>query len=252
MRPTIPAVRAELIRLVSVRDIVVSVSIGIIAVAAGAVMGTLLDGPPTTVNGYPDARGDLPLLEFALPLWCAAVAALRAGERRLGIDLMVRIAVPNALRSFAAGATAALVAGVVVGSVLGAVSGAPLLLDQAGPTFLAHIGRVAAVVAFLTLVGFAVGSLLRNEMTAWVLVLVWCFVGERLLASIPSLGPVIGGFLPVRNADYFVFGDAHGAPYAWGAPLAIIVPAGWAVLALGLSFVLSQAAHAPRRKEPLS
>lgn len=245
------AVRAELSRLLSVKDFHVPVALIVLLALIGSIAGVVMGYLPDHSAGYVRGRSMLPLQELALPIWCAALGALRAGERRLGVFWAVRLAVPHPVRALLAGVLASALLGAVVGVVIGVASVFPLVNTVGASNALAHVGRAAVVFGVVSVLGFAVGELLRNEVTVWVIVLAWCTVGERLLASIPHVGELVGPLLPLRNGVYFLFGDDNGAPYPWGPHAAVTVPFTWALAAV-VVLLLRLIPSTIREREPRS
>ncbi|PPF30703.1 hypothetical protein GTU71_12825 [Rathayibacter sp. VKM Ac-2762] len=225
-------------RLVSTSDVQVTALVAVLIPAAALLASRTLevDGP------YLSSRATLLLVSLGVPLAAAAVAGSRALEHRLGVENAVVLAVPSA-RARTGGA---LLAVAVLGFAWGAaahliVVGAESALSIGAPVtvLLLQSLRAGLVVAVLVVAARSLGDLLRNTAAVWTLVLAWSAVGERLVGSIPGLGPIAGPFLPVRNADYFVTGSAYGADYPWSAPWALLVPLAWAAALCAAALTVS-------------
>lgn len=67
------------------------------------------------------------------------------------------------------------------------------------------------IYAFLSaLIALGIGALIRQTAGAIVILLVWTFVLENLLAAIPKVREVIGPFLPFLNGNHFLDSDSAG------------------------------------------
>ncbi|WP_261567746.1 ABC transporter permease subunit [Frankia gtarii] len=177
-------VRGELIKIRTTRTPLVFAAASVALTAANVGIVTLASGTLDEVGEKEEALSGMPILLLLL----GAVGV--AGEFRH------RTAAPAALASGAsrerlllARATAYAIVGLVVGSAMVAVSlgaGLPLVARQPGPDLSAREATVVAVglltsSVLATMIGVAVGALVRNQVLAAVGALILTFVVNPLL-----------------------------------------------------------------------
>ena len=189
------------------------------------------------VGGYLPASGFAPLTAIALMVWGALAASSVASEYRFRTIDLTALAIPRRSSVFAAKAVSQAAAGVVAGVALTAIMVLIHLADPAARVsrddwvaIASMTARVGLVFGITGVLGLAVGFLTRRVDVSWILFLLWPTLVERVLSSLPVVGPVVGPVMPFRNADYFALGESYGIPYAWGPLPAVLVPLCWALL----------------------
>ncbi len=228
-------IRGELLKIVSTRTAVAFAVASIALTAANVVIVALASGTLDEVGEKEEALSGMPILLLVL----GAVGA--AGEFRH------RTAAPAALASgasreglLAARATAYAVAGLIIGLLMVAVSlgfGLPLLGRQPGPGLTAQeVTGVAAGLlgssALATMIGVAVGALVRNQILAAVGALILTFVVNPLLDLTRAGTSDYTPFGAVAVLTRMVHGSAH-----LSLPAAAVVLGAWTAGLLAAALV---------------
>ncbi|MET7332233.1 ABC transporter permease [Nonomuraea sp. NPDC005650] len=147
------------------------------------------------------------------------------------------------------GALAATVAG-------GALSGVAMLkgitLGLPAGTVAALLARIALTMAVYTLLGVAVGALLRNQVTALVAVGAYFYLIETVLMLIPGvkvLYPYLPGGATAALTGFTYLADAVAGQTGTSAARLLSAPAGGAVLVCYALIAAAVAVAAPLRRD---
>jgi ABC-2 type transport system permease protein len=85
------------------------------------------------------------------------------------------------------------------------------------------VGRVALYAALAAVLAVSLGALLRHAAAAITILLLWPFVVEPLLSSMPRIGDRISPFLPFINAYEFIgLGMYRDDRLLWGPVAALL------------------------------
>lgn len=238
---------AERIKLVSTRSpwwcavVVVVLLVGLTAL--GAVQYTPQQGSAWSAIG---GIGALPMAVVAV---LAAVAV--TGEHRTGTVRTTFLAAPDRVRAMLAKTVVVAGASALIGLVasFAAWGLARFLAPDAdlaltGITQWRAVAGVGAVYAVVAVLSVGVAMLVRHTAGAVTALLVWIFVGETVLGSLPGIGTDIAGWLPMRNLGRFLvagiadpdptrsffgerllFGPWTALAYAMGVAAAVLVVA---------------------------
>ena len=253
------SVRSELVKAGTLFDLRVGVAAIVAGSCAWALWVSLGDSDAMTADpsGYFPSRTLAPLGGIALMATGSLAAMSVTSEYESGTIHASLLAVPRRFRLFlsrcAAQAGLCLVLGITVSALALLTAGlgggqVGRLLTEPGPALML-LGRAGAAFAVTGLLGLGIGLLVRRSATSVVLALLWPVLGERVLASLPSVGRFAGPVLPFRSLDYFLLGTSHGAPYAWEPGAAIVVPLVWALVALAAAALHVTTTGRPARSE---
>lgn len=220
-------VRSEWIKLLSIRSpywciaAVAVLSLGIAALLAGVGAFTGAAGDPITDtdDAYIALSG---LSGFGtIVLMIMAVLGITS-EFRFGTIRSTFAAQPR--RGLVLGAKAAVFGGLAVAvtvvlAVLSLLLASALIsggsIDLGSDSAVRQIWGIPVVAFCFVLVGLGVGAIIRHTAGALVVLLLWVFVLESIIAILPKVGSQVGPFLPFRNADRFLAGGG-GDDFHWG------------------------------------
>lgn len=238
------------------------------ALASGALIGLLaLIGPENftpplpgldTAQGAQVVLGLLGLTTF-VPALLGTVAV--ASEYRHRTITTTALFAPRRWTSLAAKLVAytggglaygVLAAAVAAGSLFGVAALKNVTLGLPAGTILASLGRVALTMAVYTLLGVAVGALLRNQVTALAVVGAYFYMIETVLMLVPGI-KVVYPFLPggatASLTGFTYLAEAIADQTGSAAASLLPAPVGGAVL-LGYALVAAAiAVAAPLRRD---
>lgn len=205
--------RAELVKLRSTR-VLCWLLVGTLAMVLMTVAASV---PSNASANTPTSLDDPALLARMVGvsvLWPQLTVALlgvltHTQEERHGTITSTRLVEPRPHRVFAAKASALVLAGGVIAiTMLGVSTAATTTLIRTrhgnatvGAEFWEVTAAACAVLALSALIGLGVGTLVRNQIVAVTVVLVWLTAGEHLL--IEAL-PQIGRWTPVGATAAFL------------------------------------------------
>ncbi|MEU8249764.1 ABC transporter permease [Nonomuraea sp. NPDC048916] len=147
------------------------------------------------------------------------------------------------------GALAATVAG---GALFGAAALKGITLGLPAATVAALLARIALTMAVYTLLGVAVGALLRNQVTALVVVGAYFYMIETVLMLIPGikvLYPYLPGGATAALTGFTYLADAIASQTGTSAAQLLSAPAGGAVLVCYALIAVAIAVAAPLRRD---
>ncbi|MEV0307783.1 ABC transporter permease [Nonomuraea fuscirosea] len=147
------------------------------------------------------------------------------------------------------GATAAAVAG---GALWGVAVLKGITLGLPAVTITALLARIALTMAVYTLLGLAVGALLRNQVTALIAVGAYFYMIETVLMLIPGiklLYPYLPGGATAALTGFTYLADAIADQTGTSATPLLSAPAGAAVLVCYALVAIAIAVAAPLRRD---
>ncbi|GAA3470681.1 ABC transporter permease [Nonomuraea roseola] len=258
-------ISAEWIRLTSSR---IWLWGGVAALASGALIGLLalvgpenFDPPLPPLETAAGTRVLLGLLGFLACLPALFGTAAVASEYRHGTVTTTSLFAPRRWTWLTAKLLAYTAAGLVYGFLAAAVAAAALFSAAAidGVTLglpvgvvLSLLGRVALTMAVYTLLGVAIGALLRNQVAAMAVVGGYLYAVETALTMIPgvkALYPLLPGGATAALTGFTYLADAVAGQTGEPAVPLLSAPAGGAVL-VGYALVAAAiAVLAPLRRD---
>lgn len=230
-------IKGELIKIASTRTLFGFLAAGVALTVLNVVIIAQASGPLDEVGEKEEALSSLPILLLLLGLVGAA------GEYRHRTAAPAALVARHGRGSLLLARTGAYsVTGLVVGTLLAGVSvglGLPLLSDQPGPDLGA--GEVTAVVAgcltagvLFTVIGVALGALIRNQTVGAVAALLLTFVLNPLLGVIDGSA---AAYTPAGAASLLARMTRRSPLSLDGAALVL---AAWAVALVAVAVVLER------------
>lgn len=214
-------------------------SLGIAALTSANV-GLRLLTPEAAVGG---------LVTVGVPVLMILSTLTITGEFRTGMIRTTFMATPNrtlvlgakAVVAAVFSATVAVVTGIAAMALAKALADQPQLSLTNGDSW-RTIGAIALYAALAAVLAVSLGALLRHAAAAITILLLWPFVVEPLLSSIPRVGDRVSPFLPFINAYEFIgSGMYRDDRLLWGPVGALLYFVGFvAVLLVAGAFVTSR------------
>jgi hypothetical protein len=236
---------AERIKLTTTRSpwwcagVAAVLSIGIAALTSANAVPRLLT-PQTVVAG---------LATVGVPVLMILSTLTITGEFRTGMIRTTFMATPNRTLVLGAKAVVAALFAALVTAVTGiaAMAVAKALAPEQDTRQLSlldgevwlTVGAVALYAALAAVLAVSLGALLRHAAGAITILLLWPFVVEPLLSSMPRVGDRVSPFLPFINAYEFIgSGIYRDDRLLWGPVGALLYFTGFvAVLFVAAAFV---------------
>jgi ABC-2 type transport system permease protein len=223
-------VKAELLKLRTTRTALVLLALAAAGTAALVALVLLLAGRPGQPALGPDALRQLVLVP-AQPLTLAALVLGilgMAGELRHGTATATFLVTPARGRVVAAKLAAAAVTGLVMALLSSAAvlavglpwlraKGIEVAVADAG--LAARVAGLAVAVALFAVLGVGLAALLRNQVAAVIVGLLWWSQGERLLLALLRL-PDLERWLPMGAASALTR-PGDGALPMWAGALVL-------------------------------
>ena len=207
----IPVLDAERIKLSTIRSplwsavLAAVLSLGIAALQGASAYGAAGTSPESAVTG---------VTVFGIPVLMILSAMVVTGEYRTGMIRTTFAATPNrtlvlVAKAVVAAVCSGLYAGalVVAAVVVARMTSEPLSatrLSLTAPGVWRVVGAVALYAVLASVLGVAVGALLRYTAGAVAVLLLWPLVVEPVLGNLPDIGTEVGPYLPFVNVFVFI------------------------------------------------
>ncbi|WP_424533014.1 ABC transporter permease [Sphaerisporangium viridialbum] len=238
------------------------------ALGSGALVGLLaLVGPENFTPPLPGLASEegtrvlLGLLGFTMFVPALIGTAAVASEYRHGTVTTTALFAPRRwtwlaakLVAYAGGGLAygVVAAGVAAGALFAVAALKGIALGLPAGTVLALLGRVALTMAVYTLLGVAVGALLRNQVTALVVVGAYFYMVETALMLVPGIKavyPYLPGGATAALTGFTYLAEAVAGQTGTEAARLLPAPVGGAVLLAYALVAAVIAVAAPLRRD---
>jgi hypothetical protein len=162
---------------------------------------------------------------FGVPVLMILSSLMVTNEYRSGLIRTTFMAVPNRTLVLVAKATVAAAFSGVYAAVMVMAS---IMVAHSDPHSWRLVGAITLYAMLASVLGVAVGALLRASAGAVALLLLWPMVAEPMLANMPNVGTEVGPYLPFANAFIFIRVQWLYPAYAmpWGELGSIVYFAG--------------------------
>jgi len=227
-------VNAERIKLVTTRSPLWSaIAVAVLSLGLAAMQASTAYGP----GPLEPEKAAMGVAVFGVPVLMILSSLTVTNEYRSGLIRTTFMAVPNRALVLVA---KAVVAAVFSGAYAAVMVAASIAVARSDPHEWGLVGAIALYAMLASVLGVAVGALLRASAGAVALLLLWPLVVEPILANLPNIGTQVGPYLPFANAFIFIRVQWLYPVYAmpWGPGASIVYFAAVTVVVFAAALVV--------------